>query len=67
MAETLLEAIDIEPGMVYRRLPAHDWATVKAIKYSHGRDGITGVTIEDQEGGGCSVGPYYPLLVKENN
>jgi len=67
MTETLLEAIDIKPGMTYRRLPAHDWATVKAIKYSHGRVGITDVTIEDEEGGGCSVGAYCPLLVKIDN
>jgi hypothetical protein len=65
MSVFTIEAIDIKPGMVYRLFESHDWATIKSLSYSFKRGAINGVKIEDVEGGGCSVGAYMDIQIKE--
>ena len=60
-----IEAIDLRAGMVYRRFASHDWATIKDISYNFREGSISGVNIADVEGGGCSIGAFSTVHVKE--
>ena len=51
-----IDAIDLQPGMVYRRLPSHDWATVDSISHIMVRSSISGVKVNDVGGGGMTAG-----------
>lgn len=64
---TTIEAIDLKVGMVYRLFPSRDWATIKSLTYDFKRGAISGVNIKDVEGGGCGIGAYQTVQIKEDN
>lgn len=64
---TTREAIDLTVGMIYRRWPSHDWSTIESISYDFTRGAISGVNIKDAEGGGCGIGAYAKVEIKEDN
>ena len=59
------EAIDLRAGMIYRRFASNDWATIKAISYTFRKGSISGVIIQDVEGGGCRIGASSQVQIKE--
>jgi len=64
MSARTIEAIDLEVGMTYRRFASQDWSTVAAVDFTMKGGAISGITITDREGGGCSVGAYATVQVE---
>lgn len=62
-----IKAIDLRSGMVYRRLPSHDWATANSISYTYKHGVISGVKVEDVGGGGMTIGSGADIFIKEDN